>query len=128
MNWNRYLSVVGRVLLCLIFLTSGVNKILTFEATAARMADAGMPLAPLLLVGAIGLELVGSALVITGFHIPLGALMLLVFLVPATFIFHAFWKFEEPQQTAERIQFMKNLAITGALLGLIAPRQSRGDS
>lgn len=120
MDWSRYLGVAGRVLLCLIFLFSGVNKMFNFDATAARMADAGMPIAPLFLVGAIGLELVGSLLVITGLQIQLGALMLLAFLLPATFIFHPFWQFEGQQQAIERIQFMKNLAIMGALLMLVA--------
>ena len=65
--------------------------------------------------------LIGGLSVVAGAWTRIGALFLLVFLAAATFYFHDFWKFTDPtQQQLQTIQFMKNLAIGGGLLSLIA--------
>jgi putative oxidoreductase len=53
----RYLLVSGRVLLSVIFLLSGLGKIIDWDGNAQAMASQGMPLIPLLLIGAIITEL-----------------------------------------------------------------------
>lgn len=108
--------LLGRLFLTAIFLSSGLNKVLQWENTAAYMTAQGMPLVPLFLFGAIALELGGGLSVLLGWKARIGALALVVFLVPATFIFHAFWTFPEAQQQTQMIMFMKNWAILGALL------------
>ncbi|MCS7271144.1 MAG: DoxX family protein, partial [Gemmataceae bacterium] len=42
--------------------------------------------------------------------------LLIVFLIPATVIFHNFWAFEGQEQQMQMIMFLKNLAILGGLL------------
>ncbi|MFM7393277.1 MAG: hypothetical protein ACKO22_02680 [Cyanobium sp.] len=54
---------------------------------------------------------VGSVLVISGWSARLGAVLVLVFLIPTTLLFHG-----EVGEVAERIQLFKNLAIMGGLL------------
>ena len=44
----------------------------------------------------------------------------LLFMIPTTLLFHNFWAFEGAQQTAQRIHFMKNLAIMGGILYVMA--------
>jgi putative oxidoreductase len=73
------------------------------------------------LFGAIGLLLIGGLSVILGAWTRFGAIFLLVFLAAATFYFHDFWTIVDPgQRTLQTIQFMKNLAIGGGLLSLVA--------
>ncbi|MBY0528375.1 MAG: DoxX family protein [Gemmataceae bacterium] len=116
------LTVVGRVLLCAIFFLSAVgNKIPQFETVAGYMAKAGVPAPELMLVGAIGFLVVGSVSVVLGYRARIGASLLLVFLVLASYYFHAFWTIADPQaQQMQSIQFMKNLSMMGAMLFIIA--------
>jgi putative oxidoreductase len=110
------LNRIARVLLCLVFLNAVLGKLLGFGAVADRIAAKGLPLAPLLLLAAMGLMAVGSVLVISGWRARLGAVLLLVFLVPTTLLFHG-----AVADPGERIQLFKNLAIMGGLL-LVADR------
>ncbi len=114
---RRFLPLVGRVLLALIFLTSGFNKITGWSGTADYMAGEGMPMVPLFLAGAIVFEIVGGLSVMLGFKARIGALVLVIFLIPATIIFHDFWTVEDAmQRRMQMIMFMKNLSIMGGLL------------
>ncbi len=111
--------LLGRIGLSAIFLLSGVNKITNWEQTAQYMQAQGMPLVPLFLAGAIVLELVGGLSVLLGFHARLGAALLILFLIPATLIFHNFWALEGQAQQLQMIMFLKNVAILGGLLLIV---------
>ena len=89
MEWLKAFAIlIGRILLVLIFLNSGIGKIGNFEGTAQYMAKFGMPYTNFFLLGAIFFELVGSITVILGYFTRFGALLLLIFLIPTTLIFH----------------------------------------
>jgi len=117
---QTYVPILARVLLALIFVMSGVGKIGDFGGTTEYMAKHGMPIPALFLVGAIVFELAGGLSIMTGFKARWGALLLIVFLIPATFIFHAFWTYEPDAQRMQMINFMKNLSILGGLLLIVA--------
>ncbi len=112
--------LVGRILLVLIFLQSGIGKIDNFAGTAQYMAGHGMPYTNFFLVGAIFFELVGSITVILGYFARFGALLLLIFLIPTTLIFHNI--FVDPKMM---IHFMKNVGMFGGLLILLASGAGR---
>ena len=114
-------SVAARVMITLIFFMSAVgNKIPKFSQVTQAMAAEGVPIPQVSLLGAILFLLVGSASIIVGYRTEIGAALLLVFLVLATFFFHDFWNFEGDQQQQQMIQFMKNLSLMGTMLFLIA--------
>lgn len=113
--WKAFASLFGRVLLVLIFLNSGIGKIGNFDGTAQYMAKFGMPMPSFFLVGAIFLELVGCITVILGYFTRFGALLLIVFLIPTTLIFHT--RFGDQVQM---IMFMKNVSMLGGCLVLLA--------
>jgi putative oxidoreductase len=113
--------VLGRLLLCAIFVLAAVgNKIPHFGDVAKFMDSAGVPAPYFMLAGAIVFLLVGSASVIVGYKARFGAVLLLVFLVLASYYFHPFWKLEGHTQQEQMIQFMKNLSMTGAMLFIVA--------
>ena len=114
------LNRIARVLLCLVFIHAVIGKVMGFAGPAAAIAAKGLPLAPALLVAAIGLMAVGSVLVISGWRSRLGAILLLVFLVPTSLLFHG-----DLADAGERIQLLKNLAIVGGLL-LVLDQESNG--
>ena len=73
------------------------------------------------LAGGIGLLLLGGLSVIAGAWTRLGAGFLFVFLAAATYYFHDFWTVADAgARQLQTIQFMKNLAIGGGLLSLMA--------
>ena len=129
------ITVAGRVLLALIFLMSAAgNKIPQFTSVAQLMERQGVPMPKIMLVGAIVFLLAGSLSLVLGFKARLGAALLLVFLVLATYYFHDFWTWpvdamwvlntnpeaKLPVRQIEMISFMKNLALMGALLLVMA--------
>jgi putative oxidoreductase len=116
------ITVIGRIMLSTIFLMSAVgNKIPNFSQVAGYMASEGVPAAKLLLVGAIVFLIAGSLSVIFGFKARVGAILLLIFLLLATYFFHDFWTFEDAAEKQQQmIQFMKNMALMGAMLFIIA--------
>lgn len=113
---NRNLLRLSRALVALIFILSGIGKVANFEATKAFMAGAGFPLPALFLVSAIALEMGGGAALLFGIKTRWAAIALIVFLIPATLIFHAAHLGDPQQGQQQMIQVLKNLAIIGALL------------
>ncbi|MEM8720723.1 MAG: DoxX family protein [Cyanobacteria bacterium P01_G01_bin.39] len=111
---DNYLLIFARIFLAAIFIWSGSNKILNPAAVQENMSAHGMPLTFFFLVGAIALEIVGGLLVLLGIKTRWGAIMLIVFLIPATLIFHTDFSTE-----IEQAMFLKNLAMLGGLLMLL---------
>ncbi len=110
--------LIGRILLCLIFLGSGFNKIMNFEATMGKMEQVGMPLVGVGIAVAIVVELVAAVCVMIGFKMRWAALALVLYVLTATYFFHNPLVAENPQ--AQTIQLMKNLSIIGGLLLIAA--------
>lgn len=111
---------IGRILLALIFIMSAVGKLQQWQGTIQMMADRGLPAPDVLLSIAVGLELVGGALVVLGLYARWGAAALLLFLVPVSVIMHNFWALPADQARPEMINFMKNVSIAGGLVFLWA--------
>jgi putative oxidoreductase len=117
MNTSRDIAaLVGRILLAAIFIKSGWGKIGGFEGTAAYIASKGLPLPEVGAAIAVAVELIGGILLLVGFKARWAALAFVVFLIPTSFIFHAFWAVPPEQVMAQQINFMKNLAIMGGML------------
>ena len=110
---ERYIPLIARSSLAVIFLRSGITKLFGFVGTQSYMAANGIPksLTGILLVLAIIGELFGGISLILGYKARWGAIALILFLIPATLIFHT--NFADNSQT---IQFLKNVAILGGLL------------
>ncbi len=109
---------VARVLLALVFVAAGLDKIFTWDATAAYLAAQGIPAPGLLLVVAATIEMFGGALVAIGHLTRPAALILAVYLVPVTILLHPVGPLQGvgPNPT----DLFKNLAIIGGLLLLAA--------
>ncbi len=118
---NGVAAVIGRVMIATIFLMSAVgNKIPNFSQTAQYMTANGVPLPSLSLVAAIVFLIVGSVSVVLGYYARIGAALLLVFLILATYFFHNFWAYEGQEQQLQMIQFMKNLSMMGTMVFIMA--------
>lgn len=114
MAFQKYVPLLARTAISIIFLHSGIGKISNFSGTQQQIAGAGLPLAPLVTVFTIAFLFLGSLSLILGYRAQIGTGLLLVFLVPATLVFHN--PMVDPTQT---IQFLKNLSIIGGLLMVV---------
>lgn len=113
-NLQHGATLAGRILLAAIFLAAGIGKLgAGYAGTQAYMASQGVPGALLPLV--IALEIGGAVLLIAGWWTRFAALALAGFTLAAAALFHA--NFAEPMQ---QILFLKNVAIAGGFLMLVA--------
>lgn len=103
-------QLAGRILIGLVFALAGWHKIGGYEGTQGYMEAMGVPGGLLPLV--IALELAGGLALIAGWQTRLAALALAGFTLLAGILFHG-----NLADQMQSILFMKNLAITGGLLG-----------
>jgi putative oxidoreductase len=107
-------SLAGRVLICLVFLGSGIQKVMNFQMTVG-FAAAKHLLFPEVAIGAAAtLEILGGLAILTGFHTKVASWLLFLFLIPTTLTFHNFWTMSGMERMDNQGHFMKNLAIMGA--------------
>jgi putative oxidoreductase len=119
MDSTRHDSMVplfARILLSLIFIVSGASKIFKFAQTAGYMASVGLPLTEVLLSGTILIEVVGGLMILLGWNSRWAAIVIFLWLIPTTVMFHAFWASPPDQMQNQMNNFMKNIAIMGGML------------
>ena len=115
------LVLIGRILFSAIFLSSAVGHLTQSDAMAGYAKSKGVPAAKVAVLGSGVLILVGGLSVLLGVWHDLGALLLVVFLVPTALLMHGFWKETDPQtRQMEMIAFMKDISLAGAALALFA--------
>ncbi|WP_235297015.1 DoxX family protein [Portibacter marinus] len=113
-------DLVGRFFLSLIFFFEAYDSIAFFKQTKNTMTVYGLTWnQDLLLYVTIFFLVLGAILVLIGYYANLGAVMLLLYLVPVTFIVFSFWNDPVEVKRIQSIMFMKNIAIIGGLLILI---------
>ena len=117
---KTYGPFAGRILLALIFVISGYNKLVGFDGTVGYIASKGLPLPQLAAAAAIAIELVGGVLLVIGWQTRWAATAIFLFMIPTTLIFHAFWAAPAANLQMETIQFMKNLCNMGGMLYVMA--------
>ncbi|MGN6110424.1 MAG: DoxX family protein [Kofleriaceae bacterium] len=113
-------ALIGRILIGTIFVVSGLGKLTHLDQTAGFMASVGIPSPHGLAILAGLAELLGGLSLVFGLLSRLGALGLMLFLIPTTLLFHNFWRFSGPEQQTQLVNFLKNLAIFGGLLLMFA--------
>lgn len=113
-------ALVARVLLSIIFLVSGVSKLTDWSGTAGFMAAQGIPLVPVVLALTILCEVGGGALLLLGLETRAASLLLFLFLIPVTLVFHRFWTATGAARAPQMASFLKNLAIMGGLAEVYA--------
>lgn len=113
------LLLIGRILFGGFFVMSGFNHFANLGMMSGYAGSKNIPL-PGLAVGSGVMLIAGGLSVVLGLLPVLGLLLLIVFLVPTSVLMHNFWTVGDPaQRAAEQINFLKNLALTGAALALM---------
>ena len=118
------LFLIGRILLGGYFIFNAFNHFSNLSMMSAYAQSKGVP-APKLAVGFSGLLLLlGGLSMLLGVYPMIGVVTIALFLLPVTFMMHAFWKLQDPMaKMGEQVHFSKNLALLGAALALLAVPQ-----
>lgn len=145
-GFKIFLCIIGRICISVIFIASGINKCLEWNETTGGVDKALsewvqrsidnedfqsvftqlLPYVDLLVICAIVLELGGGLMVLLGFKARLGGFLLFLFMIPTTLLFHSYWFYEDNVQQMQLVMFLKNLAIMGGLLYVIAFGSGKG--
>jgi transmembrane protein len=125
-------AAATRVVLCLPFWWSGLNKLFDFSSGTAEMAALGLEPAGLFNALTILVQLGGSLLVILNLRTWLGAGALGVFTALATVLAHQFWTLDGLQRARELNAFLEHLAIIAgfvlvAMIGVVGLRDRTTD-
>lgn len=115
--------LVARISLSVVFLASGIQKALYFEAAQKEFRGARVPFSTPVLVSVIALHLLASISLITGIYAHYSAMLLAAFMAVVTLWVHDFWNHSGEERLAISRDAMANLAIFGGLLlaGVVGP-------
>jgi putative oxidoreductase len=123
----------GRVLLAVLFIVSGASKLFDLAGTAQMISEklvipamvttytsqlegmTGMPMAQMLAIAGGVLELLGGLLIALNFGARFFAMLLILFVIAATFYFHDFWNQTGIDAKNNMNHALKNLSIIGGL-------------
>lgn len=135
-----FFAALGRMCFAIIFILAGVNKIMNWGESEQSLTHSMLNMVQyvqtyepaqrifdflllypfeVLLVGTL-IEFIGGILIFFGIAVRLGALILALFLIPTTILFHSFWWQQGMERDAQIVSFLKNLAIFGAALILLS--------
>jgi len=112
---QRYLPALGRLLIGILFVFSGIGKATDPAGTIGYIQSAGLPLPAIAYGVALAVELLGGLLLIVGYRTRLVAVVVALFTLAAAIGFHN--NFADQNQL---IHFLKNIAIVGGLLQVVA--------
>lgn len=112
--------LIARVLFAAIFLTSGLAHLTATAAMTQYAEYKGVPAAKFSVIASGVLMIVGSVSIVLGIWGDLGALLLLVSILPIPFLMHTFWKAEGEDKMNEQTQFNKTISLVGGSLALFA--------
>lgn len=119
-NIQHSAALVGRILLALIFITSGWDKITGFTGTVGYIASQKLPLPQVAAIIAIACELGAGLLLAIGYKARWAGLVLAIFTLAAGILFHDFWNADAASKMMQSINFWKNVSIAGGMLMVFA--------
>ena len=123
----------GRVLFAVLFIYTGATKLFGIQQTADFIASkvtiptliapytsqletmTGMPMPQILALSVGGFEIIAGLMIAVNFGARFFAILLIIFVLVATFYFHDFWNQAAPDNAKTLIDALKNLSIVGAL-------------
>ena len=121
---DHYL-LIGRILLVLLFLQSGITKAIRFQDGLGEVRGKNIPFPHLALLGTIALQIIGGALLIVGWFITPVAALLALFTLATAIVFYDFWNLQSEARAASLNGFFEHISIIGGFLILMAAGPGR---
>jgi uncharacterized membrane protein YphA (DoxX/SURF4 family) len=115
------LFLIGRVIFGIYLLMNAYNHLAHSSQMAGYAASKKVPFPKAAILGSGLLLLIGGLSVLTGVQVKAGIAAIVLFLIPVTFTMHNYWMQADPMaKMGERVNFMKNMALLGAALMMLA--------
>ena len=111
MESNKFVPLLGRILIGVPFLMSGLGKLAAYAGTVGYISAVGLPAAQLAYLVAVLIEVGGGLLLVSGYRVRPVALVMALFTLATAIFFHR--NFGDQNQM---IHFLKNVMIAGGLL------------
>ena len=120
-TWTNFIALVGRILLAVLFVQGGYNKMFGGTAgTVANMTSHGIPFPNILVWGAVVVELGIGLCLMAGLLARWAALILAAYTLALGLIFHTYWLAPAAEARFERIIFFNHISIIGGMLAIVA--------
>jgi putative oxidoreductase len=113
-------ALIGQILLGAYFIMAGAMHFMKMEMMKQYSDMKGVPMSGLAVPLTGLLLLLGGLSLLLGYQTFWGLILLLVFMVPTTFMMHNFWKAPKKERMNQMLFFKSNLAMIGALLLLLS--------
>ena len=114
------LFLIARLLFGGAFVFFGLRNFSNFQKLRPAMAEKRLPLPDVALALGLATQTLAGVLILFGFMVPLGAAMIIVFLILATLLYHPFWAFAGDARAPHLSAFTINTALCGGALALMA--------
>ena len=124
-GFDRMVRTAGRVLVGVLFLWAGIDKVQGWQGALQEVAAGGLPAPGLTLALTILLQVAGGAAIIAGRLLKPACWALAGFTALATVLYHGFWHAAGAARHAELIPFMEHVCIVGGLLVVSTLEQRR---
>jgi putative oxidoreductase len=113
----KFIPLIGRILFSLLFLMAIMGHF--SSGTIAYAVSAGVPMASIMVPLSGIIAFIGGLSIVLGFKTKMGAWLIIIFLIPVTFMMHKFWTVSDPMaQQMQMANFMKNMGLIGGALFL----------
>ncbi|MBK9254337.1 MAG: DoxX family protein [Saprospiraceae bacterium] len=114
-------ELLGRIFIAFLFINEAMDSLVFFEKSKATMSAYNIVWKQDLILSIVIFVLIfGAILVLIGYYASVGAFLLLLYWLPFTLIVYSFWNDPPEYQRLHALMFMRNLALCGGLLILIA--------
>ena len=111
---------IGQILIGGFFITMLIKNFRLWDFNVGRIGET-LPFPAVVLVGGFVIQGIGAVLVLLDIHADAGAVLLMIFTVAATALFHRFWSMPDPmRRTYHMLLLSSNVALFGGLLMIFA--------
>jgi putative oxidoreductase len=124
--FDHAVRTAGRVLVGVLFLWAGIDKVLGWQGALQEVAAGGLPAPALMLALTVLLQVAGGAAIVAGRLLRPSCWALAGFTLLATVLYHGFWHATGAARHAELIPFMEHVCIVGGLLVVSTLETRRG--
>ena len=125
-QWAR-ICTIGLLLVGVLYIWSGLEKLMHWQSTVDFVNSKGYPLAALLVAASVVCELLLPVALVVPRTRALAALGLCIYTFAAGAMFHDFWNGDDAAQS-QLINFLKNLALSGAFIYIFVDALHRARS
>lgn len=111
------LLLIGRIMFALIFIFSGITQLLNIKGTVQLMSTLGIPFPKFSAIFSSLMAIVGGIGIVFHAYSLYGSIIIILFLLPTTFMGHRFWSIKDKKEKTNHMQhFMKNISMIGGAI------------